>query len=91
MIEKIRKRDGRIVEFDKSKIANAVIPTAICGIEAGGTAYRMDGVSLRLRKMIESKHLDDEEVLEKITSRVKKMKGEQESNDKNNRNERIEK
>ncbi len=24
MVEKIRKRDGRIVEFDKSKIANAV-------------------------------------------------------------------
>jgi formylmethanofuran dehydrogenase subunit B len=58
-----------------TEIANVVIPTAICGIEAGGTAYRMDGVSLRLRKMIESKHLDDEEVLEKITGRVKKMKG----------------
>jgi formylmethanofuran dehydrogenase subunit B len=58
-----------------TEIANVVIPTAICGIEAGGTAYRMDGVSLRLRKMIESKHLDDEEVLKKITSRVKKMKG----------------
>jgi formylmethanofuran dehydrogenase subunit B len=61
-----------------TEIANVVIPTAICGIEAGGTAYRMDGVSLRLRKMIESKHPGDEEVLEKITSRVKKMKGEQE-------------
>ncbi len=24
MVDKIRKRDGRIVEFDKSKIANAV-------------------------------------------------------------------
>ncbi|VVB97499.1 Formate dehydrogenase subunit alpha [uncultured archaeon] len=56
-----------------TEIANVVIPTAICGIEAGGTAYRMDGVSLRLRKMIESKHPGDEEVLEKLLKRVKEM------------------
>jgi len=59
-----------------TEISNIVIPTAICGIDAGGTAYRMDGVSLRLRKMIESKHPDDEEVLEKIIRRVKEIKRE---------------
>lgn len=56
-----------------TEIANVVIPTAICGIEAGGTAYRMDGVSLMLRKMIESEHPGDEEVLEKLLKRVKEM------------------
>ncbi|NJD76894.1 MAG: formylmethanofuran dehydrogenase subunit B [Candidatus Methanoperedens sp.] len=56
-----------------TEIANVVIPTAICGIEAGGTAYRMDGVPLRLRKMIESEHPGDEEVLEKLLERVKEM------------------
>ncbi len=59
-----------------TEIANVVIPTAICGIEAEGTAYRMDGVSLRLRKMIEPEHLTDEEVLERITMRVRELKGE---------------
>lgn len=59
-----------------TEIANVVIPTAICGIEAEGTAYRMDGVSLRLRKMIESAHPTDEEVLEKITMRVRELRGE---------------
>jgi formylmethanofuran dehydrogenase subunit B len=33
----------------------------------------MDGVSLRLRKMIDSKHPGDEEVLEKIIRRVKEI------------------
>ncbi len=59
-----------------TEIANVVIPTAICGIEVEGTAYRMDGVSLRLRKMIEPTHLTDEEVLERITRRVKELRGE---------------
>ena len=56
-----------------TEIANVVIPTAMCGIEAEGTAYRMDGVSLRLRKMIESKHPSDEEVLTKLIRRVKEI------------------
>jgi formylmethanofuran dehydrogenase subunit B len=56
-----------------TEISNIVIPTAICGIEAEGTAYRMDGVSLRLRKMIDSKHPGDEEVLVKIIRRVKEI------------------
>lgn len=58
-----------------TEIANVVIPTAICGIEVEGTAYRMDGVSLRLRKMIEPRHMTDEEVLERITQRVKEIRG----------------
>ena len=56
-----------------TEISNIVIPTSICGIEAEGTAYRMDGVSLRLGKMIESKHPGDEEVLSKLARRVKEI------------------
>ncbi|HEY6586581.1 MAG TPA: formylmethanofuran dehydrogenase subunit B [Candidatus Methanoperedens sp.] len=59
-----------------TEVANVVIPVAICGVEVEGTAYRMDGVSLRMRKMIEPTHLPDTEVLEKITERVKVLRGE---------------
>lgn len=59
-----------------TEVSNVVIPTAICGIEVEGTAYRMDGVSLRYRKMIEPTHLTDEEVLVKITQRVREIRGE---------------
>ncbi|MCX9089203.1 MAG: formylmethanofuran dehydrogenase subunit B, partial [Candidatus Methanoperedens sp.] len=59
-----------------TEVANVVIPVAICGVEVEGTAYRMDGVSLRMRKMVEPTHLPDTEVLEKITERVKVLRGE---------------
>jgi formylmethanofuran dehydrogenase subunit B len=59
-----------------TEVANVVIPVAICGVEVEGTAYRMDGVSLRFRKMIEPTHPTDIEILEKITERVKKIRGE---------------
>jgi formylmethanofuran dehydrogenase subunit B len=59
-----------------TEVANVVIPVAICGVEVEGTAYRMDGVSLRMRKMIEPTHPPDTEILEKITERVKVLRGE---------------
>ncbi len=58
-----------------TEVANVVIPTAICGVEVEGTAYRMDGVSLRYRKMIEPTHPTDEEILEKIIMRVREIRG----------------
>ncbi|MBU4220665.1 MAG: formylmethanofuran dehydrogenase subunit B [Euryarchaeota archaeon] len=58
-----------------TEVANVVIPVAICGVEVEGTAYRMDNVSLRLRKMVEPEHPTDVEILEKITERVRKIKG----------------
>ncbi len=58
-----------------TEVANVVIPTAICGVEVEGTAYRMDGVSLRYRKMIEPTHPLDEEILEKIIMRVREIRG----------------
>lgn len=51
--------------------AEVVLPAAMAGIECGGTAYRMDAVPIRLRKVIESKSPSDEEILGKIIERVK--------------------
>jgi formylmethanofuran dehydrogenase subunit B len=59
-----------------TEVSNVVIPVAICGVEVEGTAYRMDGVSLRYRKMIEPAHPTDIEILERITQRVKEIRGE---------------
>ena len=59
-----------------TEFADVVIPAAIVGIECEGTAYRMDGASLRLRKLVESDYLSDEEILDKIIEKVRKIKGE---------------
>ncbi len=53
-----------------AKLANVVIPTAVVGIEAEGTIYRMDGVPLRVKKIRESDYPSDVEILEKILERV---------------------
>jgi formylmethanofuran dehydrogenase subunit B len=59
-----------------TEVSNVVIPVAICGVEVAGTAYRMDGVSLRMRKMVEPTLPTDVEVLERITERVRELRGE---------------
>ena len=53
-----------------SMIAEVVIPSALAGIECDGTAYRMDGIPIRLRKVLESDFLPDREILKKIIERV---------------------
>lgn len=58
-----------------TELADVVLPAAIAGIEVEGTAYRMDGVPLRLRKLIEPIHLSDEEILSRILSKVREMRG----------------
>lgn len=54
-------------------VSNVVIPVATAGIEAEGTAYRMDGVPLRLSKIIEPPKgvKSDSEVLKMILEKVK--------------------
>ena len=49
-------------------VAHVAIPTAHVGIEAQGTAYRMDGVPLELKKLVDPPPgiLTDEEVLRRI-------------------------
>jgi formylmethanofuran dehydrogenase subunit B len=52
-------------------LADVVIPSAIAGVEAEGTAYRMDGLSLRMRKLVDSAYPTDEEILENILKNTK--------------------
>ncbi|HID90518.1 TPA: formylmethanofuran dehydrogenase subunit B [Candidatus Bathyarchaeota archaeon] len=56
--------------------ADVVIPSALVGIEAGGTAYRMDVVPLPLKKLVDPPEgvLSDEEILRRILGRVKERR-----------------
>ncbi|MHA1931252.1 MAG: formylmethanofuran dehydrogenase subunit B [Promethearchaeota archaeon] len=58
--------------------ADVILPPAIAGIECEGTAYRMDSVPLRLRKVKEApgECLTDKEILKRLIEVVKKKKGE---------------
>ncbi|MEW6615355.1 MAG: formylmethanofuran dehydrogenase subunit B [Thermodesulfobacteriota bacterium] len=47
-----------------------VFPTAVTGIEAGGIAYRMDGLPLKLKKVMESEYPSDERILGDIYQRL---------------------
>lgn len=51
--------------------AKVVLPTAIYGVSAAGTAYRMDNVPLPLKKIVDSPQPTDEQVLDWIIERVK--------------------
>jgi formylmethanofuran dehydrogenase subunit B len=52
-----------------------VIPSAIAGVETEGTAYRMDGLALRMKKLISSAYPSDEEILVGILECVRKLRG----------------
>ncbi len=54
--------------------ANVVIPVAPAGVGAEGTFYRMDNVSLRLKKLIDFPFPSDLEVLESIKKQVIQLK-----------------
>jgi formylmethanofuran dehydrogenase subunit B len=60
-----------------SLMADIVIPSAFVGIEAEGTAYRMDRVPLPLKKVVEppATCLPDEVILQRILKEVRKLKG----------------
>lgn len=51
--------------------ARVVLPTAMYGVSAPGTAYRMDNVPLPLKQVVESPQPTDEQVLDWIIERVK--------------------
>ena len=61
-----------------SHMADIVIPSAFVGIEASGTAYRMDHVPLPLKKIVDppSGVLPDEEILRRILVEVRRIKKE---------------
>ncbi len=59
-----------------SMLGDVVIPTQWCGIECGGTAYRMDYVPIMLRKVVEPPKgiPNDEQILQRILDEVKAIK-----------------
>ncbi|MBN2111263.1 MAG: formylmethanofuran dehydrogenase subunit B [Methanosarcinaceae archaeon] len=49
-----------------SSKSDVTIPCALAGVESGGTAIRMDGVEVEMKKIIETDRLSDEEILTRI-------------------------
>lgn len=70
--------DIPVISMDSHKsptteISDVIIPSAIAGVEADGTAYRMDHVPIRLRKIVDPPEgiLSDEEILEGLLKKIK--------------------
>ncbi|MEM3766534.1 MAG: molybdopterin-dependent oxidoreductase, partial [Candidatus Bathyarchaeia archaeon] len=61
-----------------AQVADVVIPSALVGVEASGTAYRMDHVPIPLKKVVDPPKgvLPDEEILTRILAEVRKIKSE---------------
>ncbi|RLI78733.1 formylmethanofuran dehydrogenase subunit B [Archaeoglobales archaeon] len=57
-------------------VADVVIPSAVYGLEAEGTAYRMDGIPLRVKKVIDTEYWSDEKILEELLKKVVELRGE---------------
>jgi len=59
-----------------AQMADVVFPSAFAGIEAAGTAYRMDHVPLPLKKVVDPPEgiLSDEEILKRILHEVRRIK-----------------
>jgi formylmethanofuran dehydrogenase subunit B len=57
-------------------VADIIIPSNFAGIESDGIAYRMDGVALPLKKVVNppNKIYSDEEILMMILKKVKEIK-----------------
>lgn len=57
--------------------ADVVIPVGLVGIECEGTAYRMDGVPIYMKRVLNPPPgiLCDKDVLEKLLSKVMELKG----------------
>jgi formylmethanofuran dehydrogenase subunit B len=51
-------------------IAAVVFPTACYGVDAAGTAYRMDGIPIRLRPVLPATRPTDEEILDRLIEAV---------------------
>jgi formylmethanofuran dehydrogenase subunit B len=61
-------------ESETTRIAKVAFATSTAGIHAEGTVYRMDGIPIRLRKVLHSDYPSDEEVLSRLLFRVKELK-----------------
>lgn len=56
-----------------TEIARVAITTATYGINTSGTVYRMDGVPVTLRAVMDSPYPEDEEVLTRIKNRIREL------------------
>jgi formylmethanofuran dehydrogenase subunit B len=52
------------------------IPGSVAGIDAEGTAYRMDGVPIRMKSIITTGIPNDTEILQKLYNRIREVRGE---------------
>ena len=50
--------------------AQVVIPSAMSGLEAGGTALRMDGTRISFEPIIKTELLSDEQILTRIMEAI---------------------
>lgn len=53
-----------------SRIATANIPCAATGVESAGSAVRMDGKVIELKKIIENNYMTDEEIMKRLMEAV---------------------
>ncbi|MEM0027074.1 MAG: formylmethanofuran dehydrogenase subunit B [Ignisphaera sp.] len=60
-----------------TSFADVVIPAGLTGIECEGTAYRMDGMTIYMKKVLDPPPgvLCDREVLEMLLEKIKELKG----------------
>lgn len=60
-----------------TSVADVIIPSGLVGIECEGTAYRLDGVAIRMKKIVDPPPgvLCDTEILRELLERVKRKKG----------------
>ncbi len=65
-----------------SMLGDVVFPTQWCGIESEGTAYRMDQVPIRLRRVVEPPPgiPNDEEILRRILDEIRLIKAQKAGN-----------
>ncbi len=63
-------------ETPTTQLANIILPPALSGVEEEGTAYRMDGVPIKLKKVTEPPEgvLPDREILKRLVKKVKEYK-----------------
>ena len=62
-------------------LADVILPPAFAGIEAEGTAYRMDHVPLPLKKIVEPPKgfISDQEILRRLLQKVREIKKKRET------------
>lgn len=58
-------------ETPTTQFASVAIPTAITGVETEEIAYRMDGLPLKLEKIVDCEYPPDRDILERILEGVK--------------------